>query len=260
MRHSIIFLLLVLLNATPVLAARQLQTFELQHAEPEQISQVVRQHLSSDSSVNYYQNTLIVNATDVELEKIRSLLRELDAKGQSLWISLRVGKDSYGNNRAAQVNIPPVIIDKKGVHTQTRTQVSVSQRSYAAQSNQHQGVRATEGHAAFIAAGISVPVRQVFSDGRQGVALHEVNSGFYATARVNGSNVTIELNQRDDQYQYQQFQTQHLQSRVSGSLGTWIAVGSVAESQQRSDTEMLARGATTTINTKTIYLKVELDN
>lgn len=260
MRQLILVLFLLLLNALPAWASRQLQTFELQHADPEQITQIVKQHLSSDSSVNFYQNTLIVNATSLELEKIRSLLRLLDAKGQSLWISLRIGKDNHGSSRAAEVDIPPVMINKNGIHTQTRTQVSVSQRSYSTQSNQRQGVRATEGHAAYIATGVSVPIQQVFSDGRQGVSLHEVNSGFYATARVNGDTVTIELSQRDDQYQNRQFKTQHLQSRVSGALGVWIPVGSMAENQQYSAQEILARGTATTSNNNTIYLKVELDN
>jgi type II secretory pathway component GspD/PulD (secretin) len=99
-------------------------------------------------------------------------------------------------------------------------------------------VRTVEGGSAFISAGRSLPLpmRQttagpggvVFTDG---VVFRDVGSGFFATPRLSGDRVTLEISQQAESLSGRglgAIDSQRLTTTVSGRLGEWIQVGGVS--------------------------------
>jgi hypothetical protein len=252
-----------LLVASPnAFAARQLTAITLNQADPSKMVSLIQQYLSNGSSVQHYQNQLIINATPEELAKIRALLKQLDAQGKTLWIALRIGEQTQRSEQTVFVTIPPIVVRKNGIQTTTRNTASIQQRGFSASGQQRQGIRATEGVAAYISSGVSVLLNTDRKNSPfNSQQFHEVTNGFYATAWLNGNTVTLELEQRNDQLQSDQIiNTQQLQSRVNGAVGKWIPVGMLGDSNNSSSREI---GGSTTMEEKTattIYLKVSIEH
>ena len=250
-------LLLLCCLASMTVADTRIATIELHHADPAQIVEVIRPLLGPDSSINHYNNQLIVNATEAEQATVREVLKQLDAAGRQLVISVRNDSSGQSGYNNVGMNDPRVVIDNNGVRTQTRTTVTVTQRSATQGGQSTQGVRATEGYPAYISTGNTIALRSsnYYGSSQQ---LHEVESGFYATARVDGDSVNIAIDQQDNQLKQGQITNQQLQSRVSGRLGEWIPVG-VIDSGSHSDSQrILGQTNQRDSNDKTLYLKVDL--
>jgi hypothetical protein len=250
----------LLIASSSAFAARQLTAITLNQADPTQMVSVIQQYLGSGSSVQHYQNQLIINATPEELTKVRALLKQLDAQEKTLWIALRIGEQTQRSGKTASVTIPPIVVNKNGIQTTTRSTVTIKQHNFSSSDQQRQGVRATEGVAAFISSGVSVLLNTGNSKSSfNSQQLHEVTSGFFATAWLDENIVTLELEQRNDQLKQDRINTQQLQSRVSGPVGEWIPVGTLADSNNSSISEIGSRATMMESTLSTIFLKVSIE-
>jgi hypothetical protein len=261
---------LLILASPASQAQRTVSTITLQQADPALLIRAIEPQLSTGSSISHYQNQLVINATAAELATIRQLVKQLEGSGRQLVFTLR----REGNIQAAssKARVTGSVGDddlristgKQGVQTTTRNTVTIQQRSYKGSSVGTQGVRATEGSPAYIAAGSSVPIRQSttaangVSSGNWQAA--DISSGFYATAWLDRDVVTVDIDQRDNHYQQGNISTQQLQTRVSGKLGSWIPIGVVLESQQYQSSELNSRANAAGDDFVRLYLKIELVN
>lgn len=242
--------------------ARQLVTYTVQNADPQQLEAVIRQYLSRDSSVSVYQNTIIVNGTAEELSKTRSLIEQLDVAGKQLLISVKT--DSSGSQQQSDVQVSGSVRGGSHVETTTKTTVTVREFKGTSRGAGNQGVRATEGQPAFISYGASAPVNSYRSTpgGRivSGQEYIDAQTGFYASAWVNGNQVRVRIDQRREQLQGRIIEGQQLQSEVSGQLGQWIPIGVIDSSRNNKSVGLSGYSGSKASGSEQIYLKVDLVN
>lgn len=224
----------LLAAAHPLAQERHMHAVQLQRALPEQIAPVLSAQVGPGSSVTPYGNQLILNVTDDELRQIHELLKQLDSAPRSLLIAVRgLRSDSaqidsggvlgrWGNDR--------VQVGNGGRQPRNSTSVHIEQRSVQGSSGGDQQVRALEGAPAWIGSGSLQP----FHSGYGTRELVPVERGFYATARVVGDEVVIDVDQRDDRAAGRVIETSGISTQVRGRLGEWIPLGGVTQ-QQRQD-------------------------
>lgn len=215
---------------------RHLHAVPLQRALPEQIAPLLSAQVGPGSTVTPYGNQLILNVTDAELAQIQQLLQQLDTAQRSLLIAVR-GLRSGG----AQINSGSVqgswgndqvqVKTGNGWQPRNSTTVRVEQRSVQGSGSGDQQVRAVEGMAAYIGSGSL----QSFSSGYGGREVVPVESGFYATARVIGDEVVVDIDQRDDRSDGRTIRTAGINTQVRGRLGEWIPLGGVTQQDQQNE-------------------------
>jgi hypothetical protein len=260
----LLIVLVLILTSSASLAQRSLTNIAIHNTEPDFLIRALEPHLSTGSSISHYRNQLIINATAAELARIKPLIKQLDGSGQQLVFSLRREGGHEGTRQAIKVEGSPTITssNNRGIQLETHSTVTVRNRSFSGNSQSGQGVRASEGAAAYIATGTSGPIK-IYSSTMDGKAYQQqattpANSGFYATAWIDEDTVSVTLDQRDDHYQQHTISSQQLQSRVSGKLGTWMAIGVIVENQQTGQRQLNSRSSHSANNTTMLYLKVEL--
>jgi hypothetical protein len=79
---------------------------------------------------------------------------------------------------------------------------------------------------------------------QQSTSYRDVTSGFYATARVSGDLVTLEISSRQQAYRPRDetIDIKGATSVVTGRLGEWIELGAVREAQSGSSSGLLVWG------------------
>ena len=229
---------------------RALRTYTMRSALPEQVTPVLNAQLSPDSTITAYNQQLILNVTDSEYRSLLQLLEQLDVASRSLLISVRkqgeqsqqqqrygvdgsIGSGNVRLNTNSQIESGREVLTREGWQRRDDgTRVIVNQTHSSGSSAGSQQVRAVEGMRAFISAGTTLPVRSGPYGER---TLTPVESGFYATARIIGDEVIVDIDQRDDRVQGRNISTQGLQTQVRGRVGEWIPLGGLNNS--RSDRE-----------------------
>lgn len=255
-------LMLVLLGWSWAVCAqdRHLHTYSMRHALPEQVLPALLPQLSNGSSAQAYQGQLILNVSDAEYRGTLQLLEQLDVAARSLLISVRTAGTSASTNSQyginGQIGSGNVQV-RSGDGWSTRTEVRAIQSSQHSNSGGSQQVRAVEGMPAFIATGASYPVTRRSAYGSSSEMI-PVESGFYASARVIGDEVVIDIDQRDDHVQGRQINTQNIQTQARGRLGEWITIGGVQRSENDDQSDLLSRGSSMGNRNADIAIRVEL--
>ncbi|MFT3929514.1 MAG: hypothetical protein QM709_04360 [Spongiibacteraceae bacterium] len=243
---------------------RHLRTYTLKHTLAEQITPMLSAYLSAGSSITPYRQQLILNVTDAEYRQLQTLLDQFDTAPRSLMISVR--KQSQQSNDDERYGVQGRIGDGavqvqsgNGYH-RSESRVIVNRGSAQSSRDGSQQVRAVEGMAAFINTGNIVSMRSGNYGQRE---LVPVDSGFYATARIVGDEVIVDLDQRDDRVQDRTqggvgIATQNLQTQVRGNLGEWIPVGGVSASQSGNERSITNYGNNASSSMSDIAIKVEI--
>jgi len=87
-----------------------------------------------------------------------------------------------------------------------------------------------------------------------------VNTGFYATARVNGDLVTLTISPRQQSYDRARGGTIHTagsDTTVNARLGEWVELGAVRETGSASESGLLVWGRRSAQSQYTAWIKVE---
>lgn len=259
------FSLCALLSGAVTAQERHLHTYTMQHALPEQIMPALAAQLAPGSSVTPYRQQLILNVTDAEYRTLTTLLEQLDAAPRSLLISVRKqtqqldDTERYGvqgriGEGAVQVQ------SGSGWQQRTQTHVTINRGNTQSVRDGAQQVRAVEGMEAFISVGNTVSMPSGNYGERE---LVSAQSGFYATARIVGDEVIVDIDQRDDRVQgrgiaTQSLQTQHLQTQLRGALGQWIPLGGLSAAQSDSERALTRYGSGTSNTMTDLAIKVEV--
>jgi len=145
---------------------------------------------------------------------------------------------------------------------------TVITRSRSVQTDQQNtsSIRALEGTEAYISIGQSVPFTSgTVTTGRyppvvqQSTSFRDVTSGFYATARVSGDLVTLEISSRQQAYRPRDetIDIKGATSVVTGRLGEWMELGAVREAQSGSSSGLLVWGRHTGSSEYSARVKVD---
>ena len=252
----------VLLSCALALSAQaqSLEIIQLRNRPADQILPIVQPLVEPGGTVSGTGFQLIVRASPANLAQIKQVVASLDRAARQLVISVRQDAESRAERAAAAAG---VVLSPGN----SRVSGMITEGSSQGRDNISQQVRTQEGAAAYIAAGTSVPVTtRTMQRTVNGVVVQEtvtprdIVSGFYATPRVNGDTVFLDIStQRDTPGNLGagSANVNRLSSTVSGKLGQWIEIGGVSQSSGSTSGGILSRSSEAGQSDRRVFLRVE---
>ena len=179
-----------------VQALADTRVFELRDADPEALLPVVKPLLGPWENVSAYRQSLVVNASPETLERIGTLLGELDRPPRTLLVRLR---------RASSDRAPA----DDAISTRPREDM--------------QQARVLEGRPLVLHRGSLMPLPAGGALGPD-ILWRELESGMAVSVRVSGEDVTMDIDLRDEEALREGRQLT-LRTTVRGRVGEWIPLG-----------------------------------
>ena len=278
-------LLLAALLTSNQLYASSFKIIPLQNQSAEQMIPLIKPLMDPAAVVTGTGYKLIVRASAQQMTIIEDLIAQLDTPIQQLVISVSQDQaiESELNRQGVAGNIQG---DHTGVafgnpaprggltvnagNNNNRVQLHSKQGQIQNDYRISQTVKVLSGQPALIQIGQSVPVpqQQVIRHGNsvtvtRSTQYNNLNTGFYVTPRLVRQNVTLDISaqrQQPGRYGSASASTQQVSSRVSGSLGEWIKLGSVDEVTNRQSSSRFGKQSASIEDKRSIYVKVDLDN
>lgn len=266
------FCLLALLASAGTAHAQEMQVIDLQYRRADDLIPVLQPLLGPGDAITGLDDKLFVRADAATLARVVEALELIDRPPRQLLIT--VGQDSTTGTAAAGVrgaatvsggdvsvgvNRPPGAGDS--------AQVVAMDRSRQSSMRNVSSIRALDGTEAYIAVGQQVPFTSTqVTPGRgapvvtQSTTFRDVNTGFYATARVNGDLVTLTISPRQQSYDPARGGTIHTagsDTTINARLGEWVELGAVREAGSASESGLLVWGRRTAQAQYTAWIKVE---
>lgn len=254
--------------ATPS-SAQALSIIELHNRTAEEVIPVLQPMLEPGGALSGQDDKLFVRASAANVAQMRAVLAQIDRPARQWLVSVR---------RGAGQDIEQEEVAISGTLRTGDASVSVNQRPRAAsevnvratEASAHaagesvSSVQVMEGSSAFIATGAEVPVVTAIAGvaGRRpwvagATGYRNVSSGLLVTPRVNGGQVTLEIEQRSENLEGGAVRTQQFNTQVAGALGTWILLGGVNESATSRGSTIPGRQYATRGDARSIWVKVE---
>lgn len=253
---------LMLLFASTLAVADQLTILELHHQLPEQVLPTLRPLVAPGGTIVGANNQLFVRTTPENLAEIRQVLAALDQPLRRLLISVSQQRQQSGNEQGASLDQGRVVVgDQASVSLRGSLNSNRSNDSH----NVSQQVQTLEGSPAQIYLGASYPVAMRQWRNPQGEAVVtdsiqyvDVGSGFYASARIAGDNVTLTITPSQQQRQGNEIQTSSLDTTLSGRLGEWLELGSSNVTSTNHSQPLAGQQLQQQQVDQQVWLKVEL--
>lgn len=220
--------------------SQDLQVIDLHHRPADEIIPIVQPLLEEGGVLTGVDDVLFVRTSPSNFEQIRQAVAAIDRAPRQLLIT--VGQGTVRTSDAAAVEGSAVI---GGGNAQV--QAHAGSRSQQADLHDVSSIRTLEGSETFIAVGQSGPYTTA-------------STGFYATARVAGEVVTLEVAPR------QQRMTAGHGGVVEGSgaastvtvrLGEWIELGAVRETSSGSAGGLLVWGRHSGSSAYSAWIRVD---
>jgi hypothetical protein len=265
-----VLLALAVLAGGPALAD-ELEIIDLHHRRADDIIPIVLPLLEAGGALTGSDDKLFVRSSPANLAQIREAVAAIDRPQRQLLITVGQGSVAArdgasvrgsatvgGGDVRVGVNRPPAV--------GSGATVIAGSRSVQTDEQNTSSVRALEGSEAYISVGQSVPITSTtVTSGwhppvaQQSVSYRDVTSGFYATARVSGDLVTLEISSRQQAYRPRDgtIDTKGATSVVTGRLGEWIELGAVREAQSGSSSGLLVWGRHTGSSEYSARVKVD---
>jgi len=268
----LVTLVLVLEFAAPPGAyAQQLEIIDLQYRLATDLIPVLTPLLDAGGVLTGTDDKLFVRTSPANFAQLREAVARLDRAPRQLLIT--VGQGTVTGRDAARVRGSATIGSgdvQVGVNRppgpDSAAEVVARGQRQDAQLHNVSSVRALEGYETFIAVGQSVPITstQVVhgwngATVQQSTSYRDVTTGFYATARLSGDQVTLEISPRQQGYRPASgtVQTRSVVSTVTGRLGEWMELGAVRETDTGSNSGLLVWGQRTGGSVYSAWVKVE---
>jgi len=273
------------LSCTPLRAATMLTEVIPTQRNAAELAAVLKPLIPAPGSINSFRNQLIIKTSADNLAEIRGLLKKLDHAPENLLISVRFSDDAevrrdlaaaHARLRSGNLTLSSGRQSPAGsglsagvqgadANAGIRLERSTSTRS----GNAVHALRVLEGQQAFIRTGQSVPVvdNQATITGfgttiSSATRFEDFGSGFYVMPRLNGDQVTLEINTRRRRLQGQSnvinsARVQESATRISGRLGQWMEIAGVNSAARRNARKTNSVRLRTTREDNSIYVKVE---
>lgn len=263
---------LVMLCGPALAGAQELQVIELRYRLAEQVIPALQPLLEPGGAITGMDAMLFVRTSPRNFEQIRQAVAALDRKPRQLRVTVGQGTVETDTGSAVRgaatvgsgdvqvgVNRPPG--GDPGVAVTAR---HATQR---ADLRNVSSVTTLEGTETFIAIGQAAPITTTqATPGWAGPTVktteyRDASTGFYATPRVSGEMVTLDLAPQQQRFSGspsdRRVETAGITTQVSGRLGEWIRVGG-SSTANRSDTSgLLTRGSRSEEASYSVWVKVE---
>jgi type II secretory pathway component GspD/PulD (secretin) len=267
------FLALYLAFAPGPAATQELQVIELHYRLADAVIPTLQPLLEPGGVLTGMDNMLFVRTGPANFEQIRQAVAMLDRKPRQLTISVgqgTVATDSGAGVRGSAtvsagdvrvgVNRPPV--------GDTAVAVQARQATQRADLRNLSSVTTLEGAETFISVGQSAPVTTTqVAPGWAGASAvttteyRDASTGFYATARVNGDAVVLDIAPQQQRLSGpasdRRVETAGLTTRLSGRLGEWMLAGGTTQSSAGSSRGLLTWGRHGSDVRYDVWVKVE---
>lgn len=256
-----------------VAGAQELQVIELRHRLAEQVLPALQPLVEPGGAITGMDSMLFVRTSPANFDQIRQAVAALDRQLRQLRITVGQGTVETESGSAVRgsgtvgsgdvqvgVNRPPA--GEPGVAITAR---HTSQR---ANLQNVSSVTALEGTETFIAIGQSAPVTTTqVTPGWAGpnvvqtTEYRDANTGFFATPRVSGDLVTLDLSPTQQRFSGppsdRRVATAGITTQVSGRLGEWIRVGGSSASGRTDTSGLLTWGTRSDEASYSVWVKVE---
>ena len=257
----------------------QVEVIDLYARNADEMVRLLRPMLAPGGSIRAFRDKLVISTTPQNLADLRRILEQVDAPPRQLLITLRQDVSSRSEERNLEIAgsvggsharvAAPERLPDAGAGAQVRggdsnhVDVRIDSNSADVTGGSQQTFRVIEGEPAFIAMGESVPIQIQSAGGNahgRPVEYHNIVSGFYAMARLQGGRVTIQLASRADTLIDRKTGAAHIErisSVVSGRLGEWLEVGGVVRSAQMENSGTIYQQDAASADQRRAYIKVE---
>lgn len=266
-------LALLLAFAPRPAAAQELQVIELHYRLADAVIPTLQPLLDPGGVLTGTDNLLFVRTSPANLEQIRQAVALLDRRPRQLSIS--VGQGTVTNEYVAGVR-GAATVDAGSVQAgvnrppsgDSSVAVQARQLTQRADLRNLSTVTTLEGAETYIAIGQSAPVTttQVVTGWGgasvvQGTEFRSASTGFYATARVTGDAVLIDVAPQQQRLRGpaddRRIETAGLTTRLSGRLGEWLLAGGATQTGTGSDRGLLTWGRRGSDARYDVWIKVE---
>lgn len=263
LRHFLsLFIALLALTSALAQAGDRIEMIPLKNRSAEELIPLVHPLLDPSEAISGTGYQLIIRAEPARLEEIRTLVTQLDQAAKQLHISVRrAAREEIEREQAhAQVSI-----GAGGGTVEARGRAIVrSTRDKGGERNFYE-VTALEGTPAFIQTGEAFPTPTqsgYIVNGHpvvtQGIEYQQLSSGFYALARTNGDQVTVDISpQREVLDGRGHIQTTSLVTTVRGRLGEWLELGGTSQQRSQQGSGILHSTRNKDDTQQTLWMKVE---
>jgi len=271
LRLSCILWLALLAQAA---VSQSLEVIDLQYRTAEEVIPILQPLLEPGGAITGKDMKLFVRTSVANLAEVRSALAALDKAPRQLRVFVRrstqqeieregvqVSGTVRGTNAAVSVNEPP--------RAATGASVRATQSDATRSGNGVAMVQVLEGDAAFISSGETTPVVTAVAGGggrRRGWAAAEfeyrnLSSGVLVRPRITGDRVIIDISQRSERASERdsgRVETQALETQASARPGEWMRLGGIEEMRSSRDRGIATRQYSTSSDTLSLWVKVEV--
>ena len=241
-----------------------LEIIELRSKNADEVLPALMPLVEPGGTLTGMNNQLFLRASPRNREEIRRVIASLDRPTRRLIIRVAQQRQSEDSTSGIEGSGSVTLGSTRRAEAQARVWDTRSVRGDQAA----QMVQTVEGGRAFIQVGrsLAVPMRQMLlTPGgaivQEGVVYRDIGSGFYATPRLNGNRVTLEISQQTEQfdpaYGRGAVQSQRLATTVSGQLGEWIVLGGSGRQATGQQAGTFSVGTGDARDHRAIWLKVE---
>lgn len=241
--------------------AAGLTILELKHALPEQVLPTLEPLLAPGGTIVGANHQLFVRTTPANLAEIKQVLAALDQPRRQLLISVRQGQNQQRSGQQANIDNASV---RLGNSNQLRISGQLAAGSSSDSQQLSQQIRTLEGSPALIYLGQSLPLPMRYINHHhghtsisEGIEYIDVGSGFNASARLIGNEVTLTITPSQQRINNGVIEQSSLSTSISGQLGEWIALGGADVSDNSSHRQLLGAGNSQRQQQQQVWLKVE---
>jgi len=267
------FLSLVLAVA-PVVQAESLETIPLHYRTAEDLLPILQPLVPQGSVITGTGDVLFVRADAATLTQLREAVASLDRAPRQLLITVGQVTNTQDSGTSVRgsgtigsgdvqvgVNRPPApsaggqVIVRSGTASNDIRNVS--------------SVQALEGYETYVSLGQSRPFTSTtVTDGAhyppvvsQSTGFRDVQTGFYATPRVSGDRVTLEISSRQQRLTGEgrnaPVTTGSVGTTVTGKLGEWLQIGGSTDRSGGSSSGLVTWGTRSDLTQYSAWVKVD---
>lgn len=246
-----------------VAAAQQLEVIELKGKSANEVLPVLLPLVKPGGTLTGVNNQLFLRTTAANRDDIHRALAAIDKPSRRLIIRVSEHRERDQAERGGEINGQVVL----GSTRRSNVNASVWDTRSGRQERSGQMVQTLEGSQAFIQVGrsLAIPMKQaVIGPGgaivSQGVVYQDVSRGFYATPRLHGERVTLDISQQADSasvYGRGNINRQSLATTVSGRLGEWIELGGTGKQASGNQDGSFSVSTSDVRDNRSIWLMVE---
>jgi type II secretory pathway component GspD/PulD (secretin) len=264
----------VMLVVAPAARAQSLATIPLHYRTAEDLLPILQPLVPQGAVITGTGDTLLVRADAATLEQLRAAVASLDHAPRQLLITVGQLTSADGSGTSVRgsgaigsgdvqvgVNRPPA--------TSAGGQVVVRSGTASDHIRNVSSVQALEGYETYVSLGQSRPFTSTAVTGgvyyppvvSQSTGFRDVQTGFYATPRVSGDRVTLDISSRQQRLTSASSNapvtTGSVNTTVTGKLGEWLQIGGSTNSAGGSNSGLVTWGTRADLTQYSAWVKVE---